>query len=51
MAMRAFAERGRKLKSVEQLQSHARQALSHGWSRSVPLAQIDTRLIDGAAQA
>ncbi len=40
-----------KLKSVEQRQWYARQALAHGWSRAVLLAQIDIRLIDRAAQA
>lgn len=40
-----------KLKSVEQRQWYARQALAHGWSRAVRLAQTDTRLIDRAAQA
>ncbi|WP_042875936.1 PDDEXK nuclease domain-containing protein [Cupriavidus necator] len=40
-----------KLKSVEQRAWYAQQALAHGWSRAVLLAQIETRLIDRAAQA
>lgn len=40
-----------KLKSVEQREWYARQALTHGWSRAVLLAQIETKLIDRAAQA
>ncbi|SOY57801.1 PDDEXK nuclease domain-containing protein [Cupriavidus taiwanensis] len=40
-----------KLKSVEQREWYAWQALTHGWSRAVLLAQIETKLIDRAAQA
>lgn len=37
--------------SVEQRQWYAQQAAAHGWSRAVLVAQIETRLVDRAAQA
>lgn len=40
-----------RLKLVEHRRWYAQQALTHGWSRAVLLAQIDTALFDRAAQA